>query len=321
LERNWNEAGSHQRQATYTTLPAGKYTFRAQGATSTGAWSEPGASVRIEILPPFWGTWWFQSACGIFMLVSLWFAHGLRLQQIARQCNARLEERLAERERIARELHDTLLQGIQGLMWRFQAAADQIPVAEPARQLIEGALDRADEVIVEGRDRVKGLRTAEEKYRDLSETFAMVSAELAKEHAIPFQTILQGTPRALNPIVCDDAYQIGREALVNAFRHSLAQKIETEITFARTELRLRVRDDGCGVDSKILEDGGRPGHWGMTGMRERARKIGARLDIWSRQGNGTEVDLRIPASIAYRARVKGWRWPWSGHAAHKGNSS
>ena len=98
LERNWNEAGSDRRQVTYTTLPAGKYTFRAQGATSTGAWSEPGASVRIEILPPFWGTWWFQSACGIFMLVSLWFAHRLRLQQIARQFNVRLEERIGERD-------------------------------------------------------------------------------------------------------------------------------------------------------------------------------------------------------------------------------
>ncbi len=111
------------------------------------------------------------------------------------------------------------------------------------------------------------------------------------------------------------------EALINAFRHSLAQKIETEITFARTELRLRVRDNGCGVDSKILEDGGRPGHWGMRGMRERALKIGARLDIWSRPGNGTEVDLRIPASTAYRAGVKGWRWPWSGSVAQKGNNS
>ena len=321
LEPNWNEAGSDRRQVTYTTLPAGKYTFRAQGATSTGAWSEPGASVRIEIPPPFWGTWWFQSACGIFMLVSLWFAHRLRLQQIARQFNVRLNERIGERERIARELHDTLLQGVQGLMWRFQAAAAQIPVGEPARQLMESALDRADEVIVEGRDRVKGLRTAEEKHRDLSETFAMMSAELAQENAIPFRIVLQGTPRDLNPIVCDDACHIGREALINAFRHSLGQKIETEITFARTELRLRFRDDGCGVDSKILEQGGRPEHWGMTGMRERARNIGARLDIWSRPGAGTEVDLRIPASSAYRGGAKGWRWPWSGYPDREGNNS
>ena len=167
---------------------------------------------------------------------------------------------------------------------------------------------------------VKGLRT-EEKYRDLSETFAMVSAELAGEPAIPFQITLQGTPRDLNPIVCDDACQIGQEALINAFRHSLGQKIETEITFARTELRLRFRDDGCGVDSKILEHGGRPGHWGMTGMRERARKMGARLDIWSRPGAGTEVELRIPASSAYRGGAKGWRWSWSGSPDREGNNS
>jgi signal transduction histidine kinase len=321
LDNTWHEVGSDDRMAAYTTLPAGRYTFRAQAATRRGPWGEPGLTLPIEILPRFWETAWFPIAGYGLIGISLWTLYRARLSQIGRNYTIRLDERIAERNRIARELHDTLLQGIQGLMWSFQAAAAQIPVGEPARQLMESALDRADEVIVEGRDRVKGLRTTEEKYGDLSETFAMMSTELAAEHAIPFQIILQGIPRDLNPIVWDDAYQIGREALINAFHHSLAQKIETEITFARTELRLRFRDDGCGVDSKILEHGGRPGHWGMTGMRERARKIGARLDIWSRHGNGTEVDVRIPASIAYRGGVKGWRWPWSGYAASEGNNS
>jgi len=318
-DKAWRDAGT-RRQAFYTNLGPGFYRFRVLASNNDGVWNETGATLGFSIAPAFYQAIWFQLLCWASGGAIVWLLYLLRLKQATAQIQGRLEERLAERERIARELHDTLLQSIHGLIWRFQAGADQIPVGEPARQLLESALDRADEVIVEGRDRVKGLRTAE-KNIDLSETFALMNAELAKEHAIPFQITLQGAPRALNPIVCDDAYQIGREALVNAFRHSLAQKIETEITFARTELRLRVRDDGCGVDSKILEGGGRPGHWGMTGMRERARKIGARLDIWSRQGNGTEIDLRIPASIAYRARVKGWRWPWSGHAAHKGNSS
>jgi signal transduction histidine kinase/ligand-binding sensor domain-containing protein len=320
VDSEWLDTG-HPAHAIYSNIPAGTHPFHVRACNRDGIWDRAGMVYSITQQPYFYETAWFQLAAVTagFLLLAGW--HRLRLRRATAGLNARLEERLAERERIARELHDTLLQGIQGVMWRFQAGAAQIPVGEPARQLIESALDRADEVIVEGRDRVKGLRTAEEKYSDLSETFAVMNAELAKEHAVPFQIILQGTPRALNPIVCDDVYQIGREALVNAFRHSLAQKIETEITFARTELRLRVRDNGCGVDSKILEDGGRPGHWGMTGMRERARKIGARLDIWSRQGNGTEVDLRIPASIAYRAGVKGWRWPWSGHASHKGNNS
>ncbi len=308
-DKAWRDAGT-RRQAFYTNLGPGFYRFRVLACNNDGVWNEAGATLGFSIAPAFYQAIWFQLLCWATGGAIVWLFYLLRLKQATAQVQGRLGERLAERERIARELHDTLLQGIQALMWRFQAGAAQIPVGEPARQLIESALDRADEVIVEGRDRVKGLRSTEEKYSDLSETFAIMNAELAKEHAIPFQITLQGSPRALNPIVCDDAYQIGREALVNAFHHSLAQKIETEITFARTELRLRVRDDGCGIDSKILEDGGRPGHWGMTGMRERARKIGARLDIWSRQGNGTEVDLRIPASIAYRAGVKGWRWPW-----------
>jgi signal transduction histidine kinase/ligand-binding sensor domain-containing protein len=316
----WRDAGT-RRQAFYTNLGPGFYRFRVLASNNDGVWNETGATLDFSIAPAFYQAIWFQLLCWASGGAIVWLAYLLRLKHATAQIQGRLEERLAERERIARELHDTFLQGIQALMWRFQAGAAQIPVGEPARQLIESALDRADEVIVEGRDRVKGLRKAEEKYSDLAETFAIMNAELAKEHAIPFQIILQGTPRALNPIVCDDAYQIGREALVNAFRHSLAQKIETEITFARTALRLRVRDNGCGVDSKILEDGGRPGHWGMRGMRERARKIGARLDIWSRQGNGTEVDLRIPASIAYRGRAKGWRWPWSGYPDREGNNS
>jgi signal transduction histidine kinase len=320
VDSEWLDTG-HPAHAIYSNIPAGTHAFHVRACNRDGIWDRAGMVYSITQQPYPYETAWFQLAAVTagFLLLAGW--HRLRLRRAAAVLNARLGERMAERERIARELHDTLLQGIQGVMWRFQAGAAQIPVGEPARQLIESALDRADEVIVEGRDRVKGLRTAEEKYGDLSETFAMMSAELAKEHAIPFQITLQGTPQALNPIVCDDAYQIAREALVNAFRHSLAQKIETEITFARTELRLRVRDNGCGVDSKILEDGGRPGHWGMRGMRERARKIGARLDIWSRPGNGTEVDLRIPASIAYRGGAKGWRWPWSGYPDREGNNS
>jgi len=320
VDSEWLDTG-HPAHAIYSAIPAGTHAFHVRACNRDGIWDRAGMVYSITQQPYFYQTASFQFATvtsGFLVRAGL---HRLRLRRATAQLNARLEERLAERERIARELHDTLLQGIQGLMWCLQAGAAQIPVGEPARQLIESALDRADEVIVEGRDRVNGLRTAEEKYSDLSETFAIMSAELAKEHAIPFQIILQGTPRALNPIVCDDACQIGREALVNAFRHSLAQKIETEITFARTELRLRIRDNGCGVESKILEGGGRPGHCGMTGMREQARKIDARLDIWSRQGNGTEVDLRIPASRAYLAGMKGWRWPWSGYAAHKGNNS
>jgi signal transduction histidine kinase/streptogramin lyase len=305
LERNWNEAGSDRRQATYTTLPAGKYTFRAQGATSTGAWSEPGASVRIEILPPFWATWWFRLACGILTLVSLWFAHRLRLQQIARQFNVRLEERVGERTRIARELHDTLLQSFHGLMFRFQAARNMLPWRpEEAIQALDGAIERTEQAIAEGRGAIQDLRSEPSAHSDLKHLLTAMGLELkgsqdGELHSASFSVKVEGEQRALSPILQDEVYRIARELLRNAFQHARARQIEAEIRYDDRLLRLRIRDDGKGMDPKVLREGGRAGHWGLSGIRERAKQIGARLDFWSQAGAGTEVELTVPASVAY----------------------
>src|SRR5258707_11738708 len=150
-----------------------------QGATSRGAWSEPGASVHIEILPPLWGTWWFQSVCGLFVLVSLWFAHCLRLRQIALQFNVRLEERVAERTRIARELHDTLLQSFHGLMFRLQAARNMLPRRpEEAIQTLDGAISRAEQAIAEGRDAIQGVRSEPDAHNDLAQLLTAMGQEI-----------------------------------------------------------------------------------------------------------------------------------------------
>jgi signal transduction histidine kinase len=156
LDNQWHEVGSDQRLASYTILSWGKYTFRVQGAISRGAWSEPSAALSIEILPPWWGTWWFGVSCvGGFVLL-LWALYQLRLQPLQRQFNMTLEARVGERTRIARELHDTLLQSFQGLMLRFQTVAEMLP-ARPldAKKALEGALDRADQAISEGRDAIR----------------------------------------------------------------------------------------------------------------------------------------------------------------------
>jgi signal transduction histidine kinase len=305
LERNWNEAGSDRRQATYTTLPAGKYTFRAQGATSTGAWSEPGVSVRIEILPPFWGTWWFRSACGIFMMVSLWFAHRLRLHQIARQYYVRLEERVGERTRIARELHDTLLQSFHGLMFRFQGARNMLPRRpEEAIQVLDGAVELPEQAIVEGRRAIQDLRSEPSAHSDLEHLLTAMGLELkgsqdANVDSASFSVRAEGERQALSPILQDEVYRIARELLRNAFQHARASQIEAEIRYDNCLLRLRIRDDGKGIDPKVLQKGGRTGHWGLSGIRERAKQIGAQLDFWSEAGAGTEIELTVPASVAY----------------------
>jgi signal transduction histidine kinase len=218
-----------------------------------------------------------------------------------------MEERLGERERIARELHDTLLQGIQGLVLRFQAVAERIPASEPARHMIEKALDRADEVLVEGRDRVKNLRLTP-RLKPLPEALADAIKDLAPNDGIEFSVVVEGELRDLSPLARDEAYWIAHEALVNAIRHARAKRIEIEIAYDSMRLRLRFRDDGCGIDPGIIEAGGKPGHWGMRGMRERSARIGARLETWSRPDAGTELELEIPGSVAYSAKGHGSPW-------------
>ncbi|HWO37467.1 MAG TPA: two-component regulator propeller domain-containing protein [Candidatus Acidoferrum sp.] len=307
IDRDWIEVGSDRRVASYTTLPAGKYTFHVQSATRQGVWNEPGLALGITVLPPWWGTFWFRLLCIVATVSILWTLYLFRLKQMEEQIRARIEERLGERERIARELHDTLLQGIQGLILRFQAVAERIPASEPARQMIEKVLDRADEVLVQGRDRVKNLRL-NAQMNTLREALTDVIKDLAVSKGVEFSVVVEGELRRLNPLVRDEAYWIGHEALVNALHHAGATRIEVEIAYDPSHLRLRFRDDGSGIDPKIIEAGGKPGHWGMRGMRERAAKIGAHLETWSRPGAGTELELRIPGSVAYSAQGNGSPW-------------
>ncbi len=214
-----------------------------------------------------------------------------------------LESRLAERERIARDLHDTLLQGFQGLILKFHAIAGRIPALDPVRQDMEKAIDYADRVLIEGRDRVWSLRSGFVSPTDLSAAFQRVADELAPGREVNVKTVVEGTVRELHPIVLEESYSIGREALINALRHSEGINVEVKILYHPTHFQLRVRDDGRGIDPDVLENGGRDGHWGLQGMRERAGRIGGQMELRCRRhpGSGTEVELVVPGKIAYRA--------------------
>jgi signal transduction histidine kinase len=218
------------------------------------------------------------------------------------QLTLRFEERLAERTRIARELHDTLLQSFQGLMFHFQAVRDLLPPGK-AKEALDKALDRADQAIIEGRDAIQNLRGFTTITNELAQAMAAVGEELGDSRSgegssATLRVSVEGAARELHPILRDDIYRIAREALRNAFCHAQASKIEAEITYDDRFLRLRIRDDGKGIDPKLLRTG-RVGHWGLPGMRERAQQIGGKLELWSEVGAGTEVELRIPGSIAY----------------------
>lgn len=307
LQQDWTEVSSDRRQATYTTLPAGSYTFRVQGATGRGPWSEPGVVLHVQILPPWWATWWFRAIVVAAATFLVWVVYLSRLRQATEAVQARLGERLVERERIARELHDTLLQGFSGLALRFQAVLKQIPDQTPAHQMMEKALERVDEVLLEGRNRVRELRAEAIPGHELPRLLMSCGEELSQFKPTIFSLTVEGTAQPLNPVVVDEGYWIGRELLTNAFQHSGAAKIESEIIYERGGFHLRVRDDGCGMDQKMLSEG-RPGHWGITGIRERAQNIGGKLSIWSKAGHGTEVELMVPATIAYQQPPGRLRW-------------
>jgi signal transduction histidine kinase len=241
------------------------------------------------------------------LVLLLWALYQLRLQQLERQFGMQVEARVNERTRIARELHDTLLQSFQGLMLRFQTVGEMLP-ARPldAKNALEGALDRADEAISEGRDAITDIRATTLASRDLEKSITALMTNLSEELAagngcsVTFRVLVEGVPRAVRPTLQDEIHRIARESLRNAFRHAQAGHIETEITYGES-LRLRFRDDGKGIDPSVVEHGGRSGHWGLPGIRERAKQIGAQLTVWSELGAGTEVELSIPGSIAYEA--------------------
>ena len=309
LDRDWKDAGN-RREVFYTNLGPGTYVFRVIAANNDGVWNTTGASLPFTIAPAFYQTKWFYGLCALVCLAFLRLLYLVRIRQVSAQVRGRLEERLAERERIARDLHDTLLQSVQGLVLRLRASVSRMPTHEPNRSLMEQALERADEVLAEGRDRVKYLRLSSHD-TDLPQALAALGEELAVEQTAHFRSTVEGMPRDLHPIVREEATFIAREALINAFKHANAHQIEVEISFGEAELRTRIRDGGEGIHADLLQQGGREGHWGLLGMRERAKKIRATVTIWSKPGAGTEVDLRVPAHIAYRSRQTGpfswWR--------------
>jgi signal transduction histidine kinase/ligand-binding sensor domain-containing protein len=303
-DTNWHDAGA-RREAVYTALPPGRYRFHVLAANSDGVWNEQGAELTFEIPPTFYQTKTFLALCIAAVLGFLWWLYRRRMRRAADQVRLRLEERHAERERIARELHDTLLQSLQTLVLRVHAATRRVPSHEPARRLLEETLDRADEVIAEGRDRIKDLR-ATTAISALSDALSRVGDDMARDD-IAFSIETHGEPRPLDTAIRDEVYCIGREALINAFQHAYARRIEVHVIYGTRALRLRVRDDGRAIDRAFMTPDGRPEHWGLRGMHERASRIAAALEVRSRTDTGTEVELIVPAGTIYSDAPRGHR--------------
>ncbi len=311
VDTDWRDAGS-RRQAFYNDLPPGKYRFVADASNGDNQWSETGAIINMEVPPAFYQTKSFRVLCVAAFFATLWALYRYRLYQIRHEYDARLEERVGERTRIARDFHDTLLQSFQGLLFRFQAARElQRTRPAEAEKVLESALDHAAQAITEGREAVQGIRASRNETSDLAVAIKTLGAELAAESDQPSSTRLSvellGSSRSLHPIVHDEINRIASEALRNAFRHAKATRIEVELHYDERQLRLRIRDDGKGIDPKYLSLQGLEGHFGMHGMRERAKLISGRLTVWTAQGSGTEIELKVPAIHAYAVASARWR--------------
>lgn len=312
-DTDWQDVGD-RRQAFYNNLPPGNYRFRVMACNNSGVWSEDSTFLDFAIAPAYYQTTWFLVSCVVAFLLLLAAVYQLRVRQVARQYNMRMEERVNERTRLARDLHDTLLQSLQGVLMKFHAVTYLLPHrADEAQKMLESVIEQGRQAIDEGRNAVQGLRSSTVITNDLAPVLSALGEELAADQSgqnpLDFRVIVEGTPRNLVPLVRDEVYRIAGEALRNAFRHAQAGRIGVEIQYDRRRLRLRIQDDGKGIDPKLLAEGGRDRHFGLAGMQERASLVGGKLAVFSRPDSGTEVELTIPASIAYAkspvARGKG----------------
>jgi signal transduction histidine kinase/ligand-binding sensor domain-containing protein len=317
-DRDWQDPGN-RRQAFYTDLPPGQYRFHVIASNNDGVWNTIGATLEFFILPAFYQTMWFQIVWGVAAAGLIWLLYSIRLRQVTANIKARLGERLNERERIARELHDTLLQDFHAVILHFQAASRHLEKGNPTRTIFEQGLDYADEVLVQGRDRIHDLRSDTTSDDELSESLARYGNELAQGWTMSFSIRKAGTEYHLDPILRDEIYRIGREALGNAFKHSKGSRVEAQIIYEPGAFKMRIHDNGDGIDPEVLLHG-RPGHWGLSGMRERAEKVGATLSIWSRPMGGTELELVLPVRRSDQRESWWQRWKWIKRGTNEGES-
>lgn len=298
FDREWSEP-TVNRTAIYTNLNPGSYHFRVVASNSDGLWNGAEATFPFEVEAMWWQTWWFRLLLVLAGGFAILTAYRLRLRQLTTDLHVRFEERLAERTRIAQDLHDTLLQGFLSASMQLDVANDRLDDTSPAKPIVTRVIQLVGQVIQDGRNTVRGLRSADWGADNLQQSFSRIPQELAVQEGVDFRVIVEGQVRPVHPFIRDEVYRIVREALANAFRHSRASRVEVELDYTERQLRVLVRDNGCGIDPEVLKSG-RDGHWGLSGMRERAGRIGAKIKLWSRDAGGTEVELSVPGHVAFR---------------------
>jgi signal transduction histidine kinase len=291
------------RKVVYTKLGPGSYRFHLKAANSDGLWSGSEVVFPFRIEPALWQAWWFQLLTVLALVLTGWLLYLRRMQQITRRLNLRFEERLAERTRIAQDLHDTLLQGFISSSMLVHVATNEVPQDSKARPLLQRSLELMGQVTQEGRKTLNGLRSSSFKDFDLRQSLASLPEVCGFDRYPDYQVTLDGPEQPLHPAIRDEIYRIGREAVVNAFRHSQATNIEVRLKYTWHRFYLMVCDNGIGISEPIVNQG-KDGHWGLRGMRERSQAIGAKLTFMTRPTSGTVVELVVPGRVAFRPTLK-----------------
>jgi signal transduction histidine kinase/ligand-binding sensor domain-containing protein len=306
VDEHWRDAGS-RREAFFTNLGPGEYRFRVIASNNDGIWNEEGAALTFTILPMFYQTNWFLALCVAALTFLAALAYMWRVRQVKNILHLQFQERLAERARIAQDLHDTLLQGFVSAKMQLFAEVHDLPAETLKTKRLKNVYELLGQLIEEGRSKVSDLRTSDDEFTDFKREFLKTREEFDRDKQIDFRLVIGGNQRPLHALVGSELVHIGHEALVNAFLHSRSTAIEIEIEYGLKSLNLLVRDNGCGIDPEILRSG-RDGHWGLLGMRERAEKIRAEFKIWSRVNGGTEVLVSVPRRFAFKPTDSFTRW-------------
>ena len=305
LDGQWTEGGSDRRVVSYSGLPPGAYTFRAQAVVGSGIWTEPGAVLRIHILPPWFDTWWFRLLCMIGAIALAFWLFRLRLRLASKRVVLRMEERLAERTRIAQDLHDTVLQGLLSVSMQMAVANRKLQDSDPTKRDFTNLLASLRQVAEESRNAVRGLRDLTASPETLAGALARIPHDLVTDPGTSLRVRVEGEPRPLRRYVQEEIYLIAREAIANAFRHAKATQIEAEVRYSVAGLGILIRDNGVGIPAEVAMQG-RAGHFGLRGMRERAERIEARLHLAGVRGEGTSVEFLVASSVAFET-VQGMR--------------
>jgi signal transduction histidine kinase len=299
VDNGWQNAG-HRREAFYSNLAPGTYRFHVIAANDDGIWNSQGADLRFTIQPWFYQTLWFYALCALALLALVIAFFAWRMRLAAERVHLQLTERMNERERIARDIHDTLLQGVQGLLLRLQAMLAGMPPDDKHTYVIRAAVEQARQMVIEGRGKIISLRGDGPRYTELVQSLLAVGENLASLYPTAFHITTQGKPRALLPSAFDEILDIVRESIRNAFIHAQATRVDVHVAYEARALRIVVCDDGGGIDDATLRAAAELGHWGVVGMRERAERLSAQLVLRRRQPHGTELQLSVPCRAAYK---------------------